>query len=490
LLLPFQGWTALDLAGTVHQEAGGDARNVMPLTHTFRALAHRNFRLFFLGQGVSLIGTWMQQVAMSWVVYELTRSGDQGGEGTSAYWLGVVGFASQVPSFFLAPVAGVLVDRWNRHRLIILTQTLAMLQAFVLAALTYYGLVTVGWIVALSVVLGLVNAFDMPARQAFLTEMIDTRDDLANAIALNSSMFNGARLVGPALAAALLALVGAAVCFFLNGVSYIAVIVALFAMRVRPRAAPPVKKHLYQGLREGFAYVFGFAPIRAILLLVGLVSMAAMSYSVLLPLVAGKTLRGGPGMFGVLTTAAGFGALTGAVYLASRKTVLGLGRWILAAPAIMGAGLIVFSFAAEPALAVVSLAVIGFAMMVHMAASNTVVQTIVEDDKRGRVMSLYTMAFMGMAPLGSLLAGFLADRFGPAAALRAGGVACLLGSLAFALQFRRVRALVRPIYVSMGILPEMPSGVYPAVAPPSPLPEPKEGGEPAGAAAPQQMRQR
>jgi MFS family permease len=451
----------------------------MPLTHTFRALAHRNFRLFFAGQTVSLIGTWMQQVAMSWVVYELTRGSDQGGQDPSAYWLGVVGFASQVPSFFLAPVAGVLVDRWNRHRLIILTQALAMVQAFVLAGLTFSGLVTVGWIVALSVVLGLINAFDMPARQAFLTEMIDTKDDLANAIALNSSMFNGARLVGPALAAALLAAVGAAVCFLVNGLSYVAVLAALLAMRVPPRRSPPARKHLYHGLREGFAYVFGFAPIRAILLLVGLVSMAGMSYSVLLPLVAGKTLHGGAGTFGLLTTAAGFGALAGAVYLASRKTVLGLGRWILAAPAIMGAGLLVFSFSTEPALSLVALAVVGFAMMVHMGASNTVVQTIVEDDKRGRVMSLYTMAFMGMAPLGSLLAGFLADRYGPSVAIRVGAAACVAGSLAFALQFRRLRALVRPIYVSMGILPEMASGVYPAVAPPSPLPEPAPDGVPA-----------
>jgi MFS family permease len=441
----------------------------MDLSHTLRSLAHRNFRLFFAGQVISLVGTWMQQVAMSWVVFQMTRNLDQTHQDVSAYWLGVVGFAGQIPAFFLAPVAGVLVDRWNRHRLIILTQTLAMLQAFLLAGLTLSGTVSVAWIVVLSVALGLINAFDMPGRQAFLSEMIDTKEDLANAIALNSSMFNAARLVGPALAAVLLAAVGAGLCFLLNGVSYVAVLAALVAMRVRPREIETQRKHLYHGLREGFAYAFGFPPIRSILMLVGLLSMAAMSYSVLLPVIATQMLHGEETTFGLLNVAGGLGALVGAVYLAARKSVLGLGRWMLYGPAVLGLAILAFSFSDIPWLSLVLLVVVGFLVMVLMGACNIVVQTIVAEDKRGRVMSLFTMAFMGLAPLGSLFAGAVAGRFGPPVALQCGAAVCLLGSVAFASQFRQLRAHVRPIYVRMGILPEMGSGVHPAVAPPSPI---------------------
>jgi MFS family permease len=447
-----------------------------------RALTHRNFRLFFAGQSISLIGTWMQQVAMSWVVYVLTKNEDQSGQDVSAYWLGVVGFASQIPAFFLAPVAGVLIDHWNRHRLIIFTQTLAMIQAFVLAGLTLTGLLSraedIVWLLALSVVLGLINAFDMPARQAFLTEMIDNKEDLGNAIALNSTMFNGARLIGPALAAAILYVTSAGICFLANAVSYVAVLAALLAMRVPARQRKP-RGRLYQGLREGFSYSFGFAPIRSILLLVGLVSLAGMSYSVLMPLVATQVLGGDKGTFGLLTIASGTGALTGAVYLASRKSVLGLGRWIIIATTLLSLGLLAFSFSTSLWLSLPLLAVVGFAMMVQMGASNTVVQTIVDDDKRGRVMSLYTMAFMGMAPLGSLIAGFLAGLYGPANAIRVGGLACLVGALLFALQFGRLRAAVRPIYARMGILPEMASAVYPALAPPAPQEDRLEVSDPA-----------
>jgi MFS family permease len=449
----------------------------MKISQTFRALAHRNFRLFFAGQSISLIGTWMQQVAMGWVVYLLTRQEDRPEQDVSAYWLGLVNFAGQLPAFFLSPLAGVLVDRWNRHRLIIATQTSAMLQAFLLTVLTLEGTVTVEWILILSVMLGLVNAFDMPARQAFLTEMIDERDHLGNAIALNSSMFNGARLIGPALAATLLALVGAGGCFLANGLSYLAVIAALLAMRVPARPRASGHRHLFQGLREGFTYAFGFRPIRSILLLVALVSMASMSYSTLLPLIATQVLGGDSWTYGILTIAAGTGALTGAIYLASRKTVLGLGRWIRATPCVLGLALLAFSFSGWLWLSIILLALIGFSIMVHMAASNTIVQTIVEEDKRGRVMSLYTMAFMGTAPLGSLISGQLASTWGIAFALQASGFLCLAGAAVFALQYQRFREWVRPIYVHMGILREMPSGVYPAVAPPSPMPDglPDEG---------------
>jgi MFS family permease len=441
----------------------------MDLRQTLRALAHRNFRLFFLGQSISLIGTWMQQVAMAWVVYLLTRQEDQTHQDVSAYWLGLVNFAGQIPAFFLAPVAGVLVDHWNRHRLIIATQTLAMLQAFALAVMALNDPSVLPWILVLSVMLGLINAFDMPARQAFLTEMIDNRDDLGNAIALNSSMFNGARLVGPALAATLLAILGARVCFLANGVSYLAVIAALLAMRVTPRPRPHGNRQLYYGLREGFVYAFGFAPIRNLLLLIALVSLASMMYSILLPLIATQILGGDSWTYGLLTIASGVGALAGAVYLASRQTILGLGRWIRAMPLLLGLALVVFSFSENLWLSVTVLALAGFATMVNMGACNIVVQTIVEEDKRGRVMSLYTMAFMGMAPLGSLLGGFLASHYGPANAIRVSGGMCLVGALVFALRFHRLREMVRPIYVHMGILPEMPSGVYPAVSPPSPV---------------------
>jgi MFS family permease len=311
----------------------------------------------------------------------------------------------------------------------------------------------------------------MPGRQAFMTEMVDDPDDFSNAIALNSSIFNGARLIGPALAAMLLALVGAGLCFLANGISYLAVLAALLAMRVTPRRAAAVRKPLYQGLREGLSYAFGFGPIRAILLLVALVSLAGMSYSVLLPLIATQILHGNELMFGLLTTAAGFGALCGAIYLASRQTVLGLGRWIMVAPGVAGVALLAFSFSTKPWLSMILLAVVGFSFMVQMGASNIIMQTIVDEDKRGRLMSFYTMAFMGMTPLGSLLAGSLAGEYGIARTLQIGGVACLGGSVAFALQFRQLRREVRPIYVRLGILPEMASGVYPTVAPPSPLSE-------------------
>lgn len=443
----------------------------MNLSQTLRALAHRNFRLFFMGQGVSLIGTWMQQVALQWVVYQLKKVDGQQEQPQAAFWLGLVTFASQIPAFFLAPVAGVFVDRWNRHRLIILTQTLAMLQAFLLAALTLSHTIDIYWIMALSVLMGLINAFDMPGRQAFMTEMLDNKEDLSNAIALNSSMFNGARLVGPALAAMLLVAVGSGVCFLLNAVSYFAVLAALLSMRITPRTIATVRPPLYRGLSEGFAYVFGFAPLRNILLLVALMSLAGISYTVLLPIIATQVLHGKELLFGILTIAGGCGALCGAVILAARTSVRGLGRWILVAPSVVGLGLIALSFSGLPWLSTALVAAIGFGMMVQMGASNIVMQTIVDEDKRGRLMSFYTMAFMGMSPLGSLLFGsVLTPAFGPAVALQVAGAACVAGSIAFAFQFRRLRELIRPIYIRMGIIPEVPV-IVPTVAPPeAPVP--------------------
>lgn len=418
-----------------------------------RALSHRNFRLFFIGQGVSLIGTWMQSLAMSWLVYRLTDS---------AFLLGLVNFAGQIPSFFLAPVAGVLSDRLNRHRTLVVTQTLAMLQAFLLAALTLTGEMRIGTIIALSGFLGCISAFDITTRQAFLLEMVPSKDDLANAIALNSSLVNGSRLLGPSLAGLVIAAVGEGVCFLLNGVSYLAVIAALLLMRVpaRPRAAGPPR--LLAGFLEGFRYAFGFPPLRAVLVLVAVVSLVGLPYTVLMPVFAREVLHGGPETLGYLMAASGVGALGSAVYLASRGSVLGLGIRITLGAGMFGLGLVGFAWSRNLWLSLALLFVIGFSMMLQMAGSNTVLQTLADEDKRGRVMSFYTMAFMGATPLGSLAAGALANRIDAPTTVLIGGGCCVVASALFARQLPQLRAIVRPIYVRMGILPEVAAGLQAA----------------------------
>jgi MFS family permease len=426
----------------------------MDLVSLGRALSHRNFRLFVFGQGVSLVGTWMQQVALAWLVFVLTGSSKE-----SSFWLGLVGFCGQAPALLLAPFAGVFVDRWNRHRLLLVTQTLMMVQAFAVAVLAFTDKADIPSLVALSLFLGVLNVFDMTARQAFYTEMLDRREDLANAIALNSSIVNGSRLVRPALAGLLLAETSAGFCFLVNGLSYLAVLAALLAMRLPARPRPAVRDRVLAGLREGLAYGLGFVPIRSILLLLSLVSLMGMSYSVLLPVFASDVLGGGPTTYGLLGAASGIGALVAALLLAARHSVLGLGRWIALAPALFGAALVGFSFSKSLWLSLPLLMAVGFAMMAQMASSNTVLQTIVDEDKRGRVMSLYTMAFLGTAPLGSLLAGWLADRVGPQETVRLGGACCVLGSLLFLTQLQRLREMVRPIYRRMGILPEIAAGI-------------------------------
>jgi len=409
----------------------------------FRALHHRNYRLFFGGQGVSLIGTWMQQIAMSWLVYRMTQS---------AFLLGVIGFLGQIPAFLLSPFAGVLIDRWNRHRILVGTQSLAMIQAFILAFLTLTGTIAIWHIIILALSLGFVNAFDMPTRQAFVVEMVETGEDLGNAIALNSFLFNGARLLGPSIGGILISLLGEGVCFLLNGISFIAVIAALLAMKMTKREIRSKSSHVLQGIKEGFTYAFGFPPIRSLLLLLGLVSLAAMPYTVLMPVFAKNILHGGPHTLGFLLGASGVGALVGAVYLASRKSVLGLGRLIVIALNIFGIGLIAFSVSRVLSLSLLLLAFTGFGMMVQMASTNTVLQTIVEEDKRGRVMSLYTMAFMGMVPFGSLLAGTLASKIGAPGTIMISGLACILGSILFARKLPALREMVRPIYIEKEIL--------------------------------------
>lgn len=394
-----------------------------------RALRHRNFRLFFGGQLISLSGTWMQQIAIGWLVYRLTAS---------PFLLGLVAFSGQIPAFFMAPVAGVMADRWNRHRVLIITQTLSMFQAAFLAVLVLTGAVQVWHVVILSLFIGTVNAFDIPMRQAFFIEMIEDREDLGNAIALNSSVVNSARFIGPVIGGVIIAAGGEGACFLLNALSYLAVIAALLAMRISRKEKAPSGRHVIEELKDGFFYAFGFAPIRSLLLLTGLISFTGAPYGVLMPVFARDILRGGPHTLGFLMASAGIGALIGTVYLAWRRGVAELGMIIVLAALILGTGLIVFSVSRQPWLSFFLIMFVGMGMMVCLASCNTIIQTVVDDNKRGRVMSFYTMAFMGMAPLGSLAAGYAASRIGGPMTLVIGGIFCIIGSGILA---RRLAAL-------------------------------------------------
>jgi MFS family permease len=420
------------------------------LGFALRALKSRNYRLFFLGQTVSLIGTWMTRIATSWLVYRLTES---------PVLLGLSGFAGQLPSFLLAPIAGVLVDRWDRHRTLIVTQILSMVQSALLAWLALAHIITVWEIIWLSAFQGAVNAFDMPARQSLLVRMIDRREDLPNAIALNSSMVNATRLVGPAVAGVLIAGVGEAYCFLIDAISYIAVVASLLLMRLDPEPVRKAARGGWEDLKEGWRYVTGSVAIRSILINLAIVSLFGMPYSTLMPIFASQTLHGSAHTLGFLMSASGVGALAGAVSLAMRRSVIGLGRQIVVDTAAFGAALIVFAFSRSLWLSLVSLVFAGAGMMQQMAASNTILQTIVDEEKRGRVMAFYSMAFVGMTPFGSLLAGALADRIGAPWTVAWSGVACLAGSLWFALRLREIRKFIRPIYVRLGILPEAAFGV-------------------------------
>ena len=418
-----------------------------------RALRHRNYRLYFYGQTISLIGTWAQRLAIGWLVYRLTGS---------AFVLGLVGFVGDLPAFLFAPLAGVLADRWPRYRLVVLLQALAMIQALVLAILVLTGAVTVWHVIVLSMFLGVLNAFDIPTRQSFLVELIERREDLGNAIALNSSMVNAARLLGPSLAGVLIATVGEGMCFLLNGISYVAVLASLLAMKIRPSEREAAGTRIFQELKQGFAYVAGFAPMRSILLLVALTSLMGVPYQVLMPVFAKDILHGGPYVLGFLMGCSGVGALAGAVYLAARKTVMGLESVITLAAGIFGIGLVAFSFSRVLWLSLVLMVLTGFGMISQLSSSNTVLQTIAEDDKRGRVMSFYTMAYRGMVPLGSLLAGILASTIGAPGTLLIGGLCCLAGSVLFARNLPSWREAIHPLYSRMGFAPEEASGIPPA----------------------------
>lgn len=417
-----------------------------------RTLRHRNLRLFFAGQGLSLVGTFMQQVAMSWLVYRLTGS---------AFVLGVVGFASQFPAFFMAPVAGALADRWSRYRMVVGAQILSAVQAVILAVLVVTGAVEVWHLVALAGLLGLVNGVDIPARQAFLVRLVGSPDDLPNAIALNSSMFNAARLVGPGVGGILIGLWGEGVVFMLNAGSYVFVLAALAALRV-PAGRGERAGNVFRNVREGLRYAFAFPPIRALILLLAGVSLVGIPYLVLLPIFARDVLGGDAGTLGLLTSAAGGGALIGALWLASRSTVRGLGRLTALYTAVFGAGVVAFAFSGNVWLSVALLVATGFAIMVVSASVNTILQTLVSEEMRGRVMSLYTMAFVGMTPLGSLAGGAIAAELGAPLTVAAGGLGCLVLAVWFGRQIPRLREDVRPIYTRLGILPEVAEGLQQA----------------------------
>jgi MFS family permease len=415
------------------------------LSLAIRALRSRNYRLFFSGQSVSLIGTWMTRLATNWLVYRLTGS---------ALLLGVVGFAGSIPSFVLGPIAGVLVDRWDRHRTLLATQALSMIQSFALAALALSGIVKIWEIIALALCQGLIQAIDMPVRQSFVIQMVDNRDDLGNAIALNGTMVNSASLIGPTIAGGVIAAVGEGYCFLIDGVSYIAVIISLTMMRITiPQVRRP-PRHVLIELSEGWHYVRTSLPIRSILMNLALVSSFGMSYSVLMPIFAAEVLHGGPNTLGILTACVGAGALVGTISLTMRRSIVGLARRIAVATAVCGAGLIAFGLSHFLWLSILILPFLGFGLMQQMAPSNTILQTIVDDEKRGRVMSFYAMSFLGMVPFGSLLAGAIAARWGAPSAVMFNGVVCLAASLLFARKLPAIRKVVRPIYVRMGIVPD------------------------------------
>ncbi|MGA3279677.1 MAG: MFS transporter [Smithella sp.] len=413
----------------------------------FRSLQYRNFRLFFGGQSISLIGTWIQQIATPWLVYHLTGS---------VFLLGVVGFAGQIPTFLISPFAGVMTDRWNRYHILITTQILSMIQALLMALLFFTGVIKIWQIILLSLLLGCINACDTPARQSFFIEMVEKKKYLANAIALNSSMVNAARLLGPSIAGMLIAFTNEGICFLINGISYIFVIGSLLSMKIVPRKMINKDTRLLQELKEGFSYVFDFAPVKYIILMLGLVSLMGMPFSVLMPVFAKVIFHGGSHTFGFLMGASGIGALSAALYLASRKNVLGLFKRIPMAAGIFGLGLIAFSFSRFYLFSLLLMIVTGFGMMFQLASSNTILQTIVDDDKRGRVMSFYTMAFMGTAPFGSLLAGGLAHIIGAPYTILIGGISIILGASIFAYKLPELRKMIRLVYAKLGIItPEL-----------------------------------
>ena len=422
----------------------------------FRSLQYRNYRLFFTGQSISLIGTWMQRIAMPWLVYHLTGS---------AFLLGLVSFAGQIPAFLLAPIAGVITDKHSKYRVLLITQILSLIQALILAVLALTGVIQIWQIVLLSIALGCINAFDVPSRHSFVIEMVEKKEHLGNAIALNSMMFNGARLIGPSVAGLILATAGEGICFLINAISYIFVVGSLLLMNLQKKEFKRKSGNLLKEMKDGLNYTFGFPPIKHLLILLAVVSLMGTSYQVLMPVFAKEVLHGSSSTFGFLMGAAGLGALIGAVFLASRETLIKLGRIIPAAAALFGTGLIILSFSRSISLSLILMIITGTGMMLHTAASNTILQTITEDDKRGRVMSFYTLAIMGTAPFGSLIAGSLAKIIGTPYTILIGGMSCIAGSFFFYKKLPELKRIVRPVYIRMGLIPEVVTGIHTASEP-------------------------
>jgi MFS family permease len=409
---------------------GAAASALAGLTSIFRSLRYRNYRLFFAGQTISLVGTWMQMLAVGWLIYRMT---------SSPFLLGFLPFLSQLPTFVMTPFTGVWADRLDRRKTMIVTQSLMMLQALVLAILTIKGVITVPQLAILGVVSGIINAFDIPSRQAFVVEMVEDKADLGNAIALNSSMVNGARLVGPAIAGPLVKAFGEGYCFLANGISYIAVLAALLAMTPTPPRPQRPRKHPAREFKDGIAYAWGYLPIRAVLLLLATISLMGSAIMVLAPVFAKDILQGDVATLSYIMISSGLGALVGAAYLASRRNILGLAEIIGAAAAVFGTALIAFSFSRTLWISLALMLFSGFGFMVQIAASNTILQTIVDDDKRGRIMALWAMCFMGMGPFGSLLTGTLAQWLGAPATVTISGIACIGGAAFFLSQLPALR---------------------------------------------------
>ena len=419
----------------------------------FSSLQSKNYRIYFGGQSVSLIGTWMQNIAMSWLVYRLTGS---------VFLLGVVAFTSQVPSFVLSPFAGVLTDKFNRHRIMILTQVLFMIQALVLAVLVLTNTILVWHIIALSLFFGFITAFDTPARQSLVIDLIDNPENLGNAIALNSAMFNGARLIGPGIAGITIAIVGEGICFLINAISFLAVIIALLKLNIIPKIRENKVDNLRESLKEGFNYTFGFAPIKVLIILLGIISLVGLPYIVLMPAYAKEIMHGGSDTLGFLMSAAGAGALLGALILAARKTVLGLGKLISYSTLFFGLSVIVISFSHSHMLSYIVLFVLGYTMITSIASVNTLIQTLADEDKRGRVMSFYAMALLGMNPIGNLIAGSVASAIGISLTLLSGGIITAISALWFEYHRPSLRKYTHPIYVQKGIIKEIAVGIQTA----------------------------
>ena len=421
---------------------------------TLRSLRHRNFQLFFSGQFISLVGTWMQNIAQDWLVYRLTGS---------SLLLGIVGFASQIPIFLLGPVGGIVADRYNRQRIVIATQASSMVLALILAVLALTGAIHVWQIMVIASLLGVVNAFDIPARQSFLIEMVG-REDLLNAIGLNSSMFNGARVVGPALAGVLVATIGEGWCFFANGISYIAVIAGLLMMRLTHKVSLEQRGSPLENIVEGYRFARHTIPVRSLLLLIGLISIGTTPYTVLMPIFAGRILHGDARTLGILMGATGVGALLGALTIASKTTVQGLGRFVWVASLGLGTSLILFSISRHMWLSVAPLMLVGFAILIIAGATNTLLQSMSPDRLRGRVMALYSMMFVGMTPVGALLAGVVASKIGAPWTVAIGGAACVAGGMVFARHLPAIRGEARQLMRAQGMMPPEPGN------PVSPLP--------------------